>query len=92
MGSSQGKAGRRVMVEVPLQPTVRTVAGDAIGSKPAAMECILMTLLAQHGRSLEVGALVASSASNRLVAPNQRKARHVVIEIARLFPSRLVVA
>jgi len=92
MGAGQRKAGQRVVIEVPLQPTAGSVAGDAIVAQPTFVERILMALLALEGRRLEILALVAIGTRYGFVAPDERKTGSVVIEVGCLLPTRLVVA
>ena len=81
MGARQREFRLRIVVKSPEQPAFGVMAGDAVDPQPTLMETVLMALLAEHRRGLEVAALVAVRARHRLVPSDQRKTGLVVVEI-----------
>ena len=92
MPACQRELGLLVVIEMPQQPPFRGVAGGAFRSKPALVERILVAVLTQHRRRLEVLGLVAVGARHRLMLTDQREPRPVVVKVGRLLPIGLVVA
>ena len=89
----QRKFRLRVVIEGPVLPAARIVAGGAIFAQRAVVSVVLAVAIdAARGRVLEARRHVTGFAGHSRVLADQRKCRKIMVESHRRIPRGLAVA
>lgn len=89
----QRKFCLRVVIEGPVRPATRVVAGGAIFAQCAVVPVVLAVAIdAARGRILEARRHVTGFARHGRMLADQRKRREIVIETHRRIPRSLAMA